>query len=255
MKYLPIVLVFIVQLFSAQRILPLDSVKIKGTTDFFVDDYSSIYLYKNEDFSFTKYDSLGNQLGKLMFTTPFKIQSVQNPLNIPAFSENAQELRFYDQNLNLAETISLRQKFGHIRMLYAEDRQKIWLLDERMNRLVSYDFRNERILYERPLMRIDETVTDLIVHKNTAYILVSPGLVTIELQTGSISEFALAGARRIARENLGIFILEKQAIWLLDNGNLKLWHTEPTGIVDKNSTSFFAIKDNKLYLYPIKKQP
>ncbi len=47
------------------------------------DDYGSLYIYKNKDFSFTKYDSLGKQIGKMMFTVPYKVQTVQNPLNVP----------------------------------------------------------------------------------------------------------------------------------------------------------------------------
>ena len=78
----------------------MDSLSFRDAKDFFADDYGNIYLYKNKDLSFTKYDSLGNQKGKIMLALPFKIQSVQNPLTISSFSENAQELTFFDQNLN-----------------------------------------------------------------------------------------------------------------------------------------------------------
>lgn len=64
------------------------------------DDYGNIYLYKKKDFSLTKYDSVGIQLGKVMMNFPYKIQSVTNTLNIVMFSENAQEIKFLDQNLN-----------------------------------------------------------------------------------------------------------------------------------------------------------
>ena len=96
---------------SAQRQLPFDSLKLKDIKELFADDYGNIYLYKNKDFSFTKYDSLGKQKGKLLLTLPFKIQSVQNPLSIPSFSKNAQELKLFDQNLNEIQKINFREKF------------------------------------------------------------------------------------------------------------------------------------------------
>jgi hypothetical protein len=97
---------------SAQSNLELENVK-----DFLADDYGNIYAYQNQDFSFAKYDSLGNQIGKMMLVNPFKIQSVQNPLNIVLFSENVQEIKLIDQNLNEIQTIDLKQKFGFIRRL------------------------------------------------------------------------------------------------------------------------------------------
>ncbi|MCZ2083076.1 MAG: hypothetical protein LC112_02300, partial [Flavobacteriales bacterium] len=75
---------------SAQNKLPFEHLKLADVNDFFADDYGNVYLYKNDNFSFTKYDSLGNQKAKLMLTLPFRIQSVQNPLTISSFSENAQ---------------------------------------------------------------------------------------------------------------------------------------------------------------------
>jgi hypothetical protein len=42
---------------------------------------------------------------------------VQNPLNIVLFSENVQEIKFIDQNLNEIQTLDLKEKFGFIRRL------------------------------------------------------------------------------------------------------------------------------------------
>jgi hypothetical protein len=36
----------------------------------------------------------------MMLTVPYKVQTVQNPLYVPLFSENAQEMKFVDQNMN-----------------------------------------------------------------------------------------------------------------------------------------------------------
>lgn len=95
-----IVFLFLFCSLSAQKTLAFDTLKLGTAKDVFTDDYGNIYLYQNKDFSFTKYDSSGVQKAKLMLTLPFRIQSVQNPLNIPSFSENAQELKFYDKNLS-----------------------------------------------------------------------------------------------------------------------------------------------------------
>ena len=50
-----------------------------------------------------------------MFPQPFKIQSVENPLNIFLFSENGQEIKILDQNLNEIQYLNLYQKFGHVK--------------------------------------------------------------------------------------------------------------------------------------------
>ena len=136
-----------------------------------IDDYGNIYIYKDKDFSFTKFDSTGQQKGKLMFTLPFKIQSVQNPLSIPSFSENAQELKFYDQNLNEIQTINFRQKFGFVKMVYAEDLQQIWLLDESTKRLIQYNFREDKIMNSYPVEIDFENVTDFLVFNSQIYLL------------------------------------------------------------------------------------
>ena len=59
------------------------------------------YVYRNSDLSILKYDSLGHKKHKSCFRKPFKIQSVEKiPLNIFLFSENGQEIKILDQNLN-----------------------------------------------------------------------------------------------------------------------------------------------------------
>ena len=158
-----ILVLFLFCSISAQKNLPFDSLNLKEVQDLFADDYGNIFLYKNKDFSFTKYDSLGKQKGKLMLTLPFKIQSVQNPLSIPSFSENAQELKFFDQNLNEIQTVNFRQRFGFIKLVYAEDLQQIWLLDESTKRLIQYSFREDRIINAYPLDIYFENLIDFLV--------------------------------------------------------------------------------------------
>jgi len=51
-------------------------------------------------------------------------------------------------------------------------------------------------------------------------------------------------------------VICQQEISLLENAKLKpIFKDENAQIVDKNSASYFVIRDNKLYLYPIQKMP
>lgn len=238
----------------AQRNLPFDSLSFRDAKDFFADDYGNIYLYKNKDFSFTKYDSLGNQKGKIMFTLPFKIQSVQNPLTISSFSENAQEFRFFDQNLNDIQTIDFRQKFGFIKMAYAEDLQQIWLLDDSTKRLLQYNFRDDRTINSYPFFIDFETIVDFIVFENKCYVLTKTDLNVYNFKSETILSIPFNNGKRLRRENQDLLIIGENTIQKSEKESLKvIFRAENSQIVDKNSRSNFAIKDNKLYLYPIKK--
>ncbi|MFY7815525.1 MAG: hypothetical protein ACOVRK_10105, partial [Chryseobacterium taeanense] len=155
----------------AQKSLPLDTLKLKEAKDMLADDYGNLYIYKNKDFSLTKYDSLGKQIGKMMLTVPYKIQTVQNPLSVPLFSENGQELKFVDQNMNEIQRVDFKQKFGFIKIAYAEDLQQLWLLDESTKRLIQYNFRNETIINSYPFDASFDDLMDLLVYENKIYIL------------------------------------------------------------------------------------
>lgn len=236
--------------FSAQKNLAFDSLMLKDVRDLLSDDYGNIYLYKNKDFSFTKYDSLGIQKGKLMLTLPFKIQSVQNPLNIPSFSENAQELKFFDQNLNEIQTVNFRQKFGFIRNVYAEDLQQIWLLDESMKRLVQYNFREDQIVNSFPFNINFEELTDFLVFESKAYFLGRNWFSVYNFKAEKIFETPIEDGRKLRRENQNILIMGKNTVQKWDQLTLKtVFSSMDAQIVDKNSAAYFVIKDNKLYLY------
>lgn len=239
---------------SAQENLSFDSLKLKDVKDFFADDYGNIYLYKNKDFSFAKYDSLGKQKGKLMWTLPFKIQTVQNPLNIPAFSENIQELKFFDQNLNEIQTINFRQKFGFIKMAYAEDLQQIWLLDESTKRLIQYNFRDDRIINSFPFDVDFENLIDLLIFDNHIYILTKNLFLVFNFKSEKLVEIPFENGKRFRRENENILIIGKNSIQKFENNSLKtIFSAENSQIVDKNSDSYFELKEGKLYIYKILK--
>ena len=250
MKIFKIIFLFLICSLSAQKNLAFDSLKLKEVRDLFADDYGNIYLYKNKDFSFTKYDSLGNQKGKLMLTLPFKIQSVQNPLNIPSFSENAQELKFFDQNLNEIQTVNFRQKFGFIRMVYAEDLQQLWLLDESMKRLIQYNFRDNKIVNSFPFDINFEDLTDFLVFESKVYFLGRNQFSVYNFKAEKIIELPFKNGRRLRRENQNILIMSENSVQKFEDLTLKtIFSSQNSQIVDKNSAAYFVIKDNKLYLY------
>lgn len=239
---------------SAQRILPFDSLKVSGTDDFFADDYGNIYLYRSKDFSFTKFDSLGIQKGKLLFTQPFKIQSVQNLLNIPAFSENMQQLKFFDRNLAEIQTYRLSERFGFIKMAFAEDLQQIWLLEESTKRLIQYNFRDERILNAFPLQINYEEVVDFQVYRDQLFILFKNEFSVYDLKGNRIYNEPFLNSRRLRRENDYFYLISSNRISKYEEGKLvDVFTSSDAKIVDKNSGTYFELKEGKLYLYNLKK--
>lgn len=246
-----IILLFFCSFVFAQKKLPFDSLKVQEAKDLLADDYGNIYISRNKDFSFTKYDSLGKQLGKLMFTVPFKVQTVQNPLSIPFFSENAQEIKFVDQNLNEIQKIDLRNKFTYIKNAYAEDLQQVWLIEESTKRLIQYNFRNDTTINSYLMTNIFDDIIDFLIFENKMYSITKSHFRIHNLKFDLLLELPLENAKRFRRENDIILIMTSNSI-LKYNGENQLdpiFSDENSKIVDKNSLGFFEIKDNKLYLY------
>ncbi|KPE52704.1 hypothetical protein [Chryseobacterium indologenes] len=255
MKFLNILFFFLFCTAFGQKTLPLDTLKLKEAKDMLADDYGNLYIYKNKDFSFTKYDSLGKQLGKMMLTVPYKVQSVQNPLSVPLFSENAQEMKFVDQNMNEIQKIDFRQKFGFIRMAYAEDLQQLWLLDDSTKRLIQYNFRNETTINSYPFDVSFDDLTDLLVYENKVYILTRKHIRIYTLKFEKLFEAPVEDGKRFRRENDAILVIAGNSIlrYVPEKGMAKVFEDPDAQIVDKNILSYFAIKANKLYLYSLEK--
>lgn len=253
MKFLQIILFFFFCSLSAQRILPLDSLKLKEAGDMLADDYGNLYIYKNKDFSFTKYDSTGKQIGKMMLTVPFKPQNVQNPLSVALFSENAQELKFVDQNLNEIQRVDFKQKFSFIKYAYAEDLQQIWLMDESMKRLIQYNFRNETTINSYPFDANFDDLIDLLVYDNKVYILTKKQFRVFSLKFEKLFEAEVENGKRFRRENDMILIITKNTILRYIPGKelVKIFSDPDAQIVDKNTLAYFEIKANNLYLYTL----
>jgi len=235
--------------------LPLDTLKLKEAKDMLADDYGNLYIYKNKDFSLTKYDSLGKQIGKMMLTVPFKVQTVQNPLNVPLFSENAQEMKFVDQNMNEIQRIDFKQKFGFIRMAYAEDLQQLWLLDDSTKRLIQYNFRNDTTINSYPFDISFEDLMDLLVYEGKVYILTKKHIRIYSLKFEKLFEAHVDNGKRFRRENDNILVVGNNTIsqYIPEKGLVIIFDDQDAQIVDKNILSYFEIKGNKLYLYSLEK--
>ncbi|MBC7557179.1 MAG: hypothetical protein H7195_09495 [Chryseobacterium sp.] len=256
MKLLKLIFLVLFCAVSAQKTNPLDSLNLKETQDFFADDYGSIYLYKNKDFSFTKYDSTGLQQGKIMFTVPFKIQSVENPLNIFAFSENSQEMRLYDVNLVEIQKVNLRQDFGSVVMAFGADLQYIWLLEDSTKRLIKYRFRDKNVQNSYLMNFNFEGIKDLIVFKNNIYLLKEKEFSVYDFQSNLIFKTEIENGKKLRRENGEFYIIENNKIFNWNSSGIfkKVFENQKAKIVDKNSGNFLAILKNKLYIYKIEKR-
>ena len=236
--------------FSAQKNLAFDSLMLKDVRDLLSDDYGNIYLYKNKDFSFTKYDSVGNQLGKLMLTFPYKIQSVNNPLNIVMFSENAQEIKFIDQNMNEIQKINLSSHFGFIKAVYAEDLQFAWMIDESNKTLIQYNFRSTSKISSFPFNINLTSLKDFLVYNNRVYILRENTFEVYSTKSALLYSAPISNSKKLRRINNDIWIFGSQTIDKFDGKDLsKIFENESAKIVDKNNTGFLALIKDKLYLY------
>lgn len=255
MRLLYIILIFLFCTVSAQKSLPLDTLKLKEAKDMLADDYGYLYIYKNKDFSFTKYDSLGKQIGKMMLTVPYKVQSVQNPLSLALFSENAQEMKFVDQNMNEIQKVDFKQKFGFIKMAYAEDLQQLWLLDDSTKRLIQYNFRNDTTINSYPFDISFDDLMDLLVYETKVYILTRQHIRIYSLKFEKLFEAPLENGKRFRRENEAVLVVADNSIMKYDpeKGMVKIFEDKDAQIVDKNILSYFEIKANKLYIYSLEK--
>lgn len=242
------------QVFS-QKLLPFDSLKLRDTSDFLVDDYLNLYIDKNKNLSLTRYDSLAVQNGRLLFAQPFRVQNVQNPLRISAFSVNSQVLKFFDQNLNETEAVEFPPDLGFVTAVFSEDQQQVWLLDGTFRRLLEYNFREKKAI-NAYLMPIDyNAVLDFIVFENKLYLLTEKYFSVLSLRGEKLFSAEISQPKRLRRENGNIYVISKESIseFTFPKRYYTVFQGRGGSIVDKNSDGYFELKDGKLYLYGIKK--
>lgn len=240
-------------LIFSQKQVVISLLKAKDAQEILGDDYGNIYVYSKKDLSLTKYDSLGKQTGRLMMTFPYKIQSVSNPLNIVLFSENAQEIKFLDQNLNEIQKINLSPNFGFVTAAYAEDLQFAWLLDDSSKTLIQYNFRTNAVINSFPFNISLTSLKDFVVYNNRIFILRENRFEVYNTSAKLLYSTAVDNARKLRRHNDDLLIFTGSSISDFDGQNLlKIFENPDAKIVDKNSSGFLALIGDKLYLYNLK---
>jgi len=254
LKILYFIILFSSTLLFSQEKISLDSLQLKDTKELLGDDYGNIYIYRNKDLSLTKYDPTGKQLGKTMMTFPYKIQSVTNPLNIVMFSENAQEIKFLDQNLNEIQNINLSSNigssFGFIKAVYAEDLQFAWLLDDSNKTLFQYNFRTNSVINSFPFNINIESMKDFLVYNNKIYILRDNVFEVYSTKANLLFSANIINAKKLRRINDDILVFTNQSVKKFDGKTLtEIFQNPAAKIVDKNSSGFLALIKDKLYLY------
>ncbi|MDY3520459.1 hypothetical protein PG614_03250 [Riemerella anatipestifer] len=254
MRTLVFVISFWVTNLSAQVIIPIDEQVLKSVQDIFIDDYENIYLYQNNDFSFTKYNIQGQKQGRMMMVFPFKVQSVQNPLNIVLFSENQQEIKMLDQNLNEIQSLkpSPSQSASYISHLYMENLQLMWLLNPMSKTLLQYHFRENRLLNSFVLDIDFNDIKDFIVDNGFLYYLQNDYLIKMSLTSKKVQKIEVPFARKLRREGNSIFVITNTSVIELKEDKLKTVFSEPKAqIVEKNNNGYLALIGDKLYLYEL----
>ena len=239
---------------EAQDLMVADSIVMSDADDFQADDYGNFYVYRNRAFSLTKYDSLGQKMSEVMLALPYRLKSVKNPLNIVLYSANAQSLKLMDQHLNEIQKIDWRGKFGFVRMAFVAGPQNIWLVDQSSKSLIQYNYRTEKVLSTYAFNIEYEGLKDFLVYNNQLYWLTEKGFQVYNFQGELLYEQPISDGHRLQRENDTVFIIGKQSIQKFNGQNVyTAFKSEDAQIVDKNSSAYFELKGNKLYLYRIGK--
>lgn len=232
--------------------MALDSLNLVEARDFLADDYGNFYVAKQLDFSFTKFDSLGTEKAKVMFTMPYKIQSIQNPLNIFAFSGNAQVMRIYDENLVEKQKIDFSKNFLNVVQAYGLDLQSVWLLEASTQKLIQWKYRENTILNSFLVKFPLNDLVDFQVYKNKIYLLLKDRFLIYNLQSEKLFDIKIENGRRLRRESDRIYIITNAKIYEFDT-DFKLVFDQPAAsFVEKNNRNFLALVKNKLYIYKLK---
>lgn len=227
-------------------ILVKDSIR-----DAFIDDYANLYVYRNSSNSILKYDSIGKRKAEVALSHPFKILSVDNPLNIFLFSENGQELKILDANLNEVQYFNLYGLFGHIKTTYVEDLQNMWMLDASKKSLMYYNYRNEKLIKSFPFKIDIDAVEDFLVYEDKVFVLTEKNFSVYDFNTQLLFSQDLGKGRKLRRNGDVIYIIENDNIFSYSTlqGIKAIFGKENYKIVDKNSTHFLALMYDKFYLY------
>lgn len=219
--------------------------------DAFIDDYADLYVYRNSDNSILKYDSIGKRKAMITLPHPFKILYVDNPLNIFLFSENGQELKILDANLNEVQYFNFYGLFGHVKTTYVEDLQNLWFIDATKKSLVYYNYRNEKVIKSFPLKIDVDAIEDFLVYEDKIFVLTEKNFSVYDFNSQLLFSQDLGMGRKLRRNGDIVYIIENDNIFSYTTlqGIKAIFGKENYKIVDKNSTHFLALMYDKFYLY------
>lgn len=244
-------LVFILLIFSSRLAVqwipvPIPSEILHSVADFEADDYGNIYLYRSANFSATKLDSLGRMQGRLLQAVPFRLQSIQNPLQITMFSEALQEVRLYDANLVEMQKIPLRD-FGYIRSAYLQDQQMLWLADEAGRRIIQYDYRQNQLMSSIAFPEDLSSLQDFLYFEGKFYLLRAGKFEVYDQNLNLILSLEAKGALQLRRDNATIYVIFPGTLARFDGADLIPHLPEiQDGILDKTATRIYLLKNGKL---------
>lgn len=232
--------------------MPFDSIQLSEVSDFWADDYGDFYFLNKNNLNFTKYDSLGKKKGEMLWAVPFHVQPIDNPLNVVLFSENAQQLRFVDQNLNeIQDAISLSPEFGFVKAAYVEDQQYVWILDQSLRNLSKFDYRQKNIIKSYPFDMDYEDVKQLMVYKNQIYIIRKSSFEVWDFSLMKIFSQSMENITRIYQRKNKINLQTNTENWVFDGKDKLAKNFSASGAehISSNFQKWFAIINNQLYLY------
>ena len=119
---------------------------------------------------------------------------------------------------------------------------------------MQYNFRTDQTINSFSLDIDYENVVDVLVFENRLYLLTRNHFSVFDFKSKKLFETPLENGKRLRRENESILIIGNNTIHKLENNSLiTIFKAENSQIVDKNSSAYFEIKGNKLYLYRINK--
>lgn len=251
MKIFNVLFLFLFVNIFAQKEYPI--IVKANIKDALIDDYKNLYVCTEGDLRFIKYDSLGVKKAETLLLQPFKIQSVENPLNIFLFSENTQEIKILDQNLNPIQHFDLSEKFGYVKAVFSEDLQYVWLLDSAQKKLIQYNHRDDKIINSFPLRISFEKINDFLIYDGKIYIVKDKNFIVYNFDGKQIFAIDIENGRKLRRENDKIFVIETQSISEFTSAQefLPVFSKENYKIVEKNHSHFLALIEDKFYLYKI----
>lgn len=253
---LTFILILLWSLGIAQKIMPFDEGMLEQTTDFWTDDYGGFYFLDSQKLSFSKYDSLGHKNGELLWAVPFRVETVSNPLTIPLFSENAQQIRFVDNNLNyIQDPIDLTSDFSHAKAINIEDLRYMWVLDDVQKQLIKYDYRAKKVIKSFVFNEDFSHLIDVVVDQNLVYFYKEGIFEVYDLNQNCLFKVDLKDIKKMDREGNQIVLFGANKIlnYNRKDGLKSIFDIPEARLVGANFKNRFAIIGNNLYLYPLKK--